>query len=437
MKYGQSLADHLEQKMDRRHIKMSESENAVISCLLNSDVYDEVSSEINGDDFSDQFLKRVFETISIMIVEKLPIDAITVSSFIKKEFYEIENDILIRLFEISAMTCSSKNIKTYVENVKKESNKNKLKKLLNSTFEKINNGDDDYLDHVRIGISEIENNIPDKIVSYSNILEETIDEIEENSKNPNMLSGLSTGFKNIDDYTNGLQNGSMTILAAQPSKGKTMLMLNIADNIGCVQKLPVIIFSLEMPYNQLCKRSLSRFCNINSELIFKNKMTPNEWQKCSDGINMLSSSKVFINDKSAINIFQMRSYAKKIRNQNGLSAIFVDYLGLMNGDGENETLRLGNISKGLKSLARDLNIPVFVLCQLNRDVSKRFDKKPVLSDIRGSGNIEQDADTVMFLYNDENSFHMLNIAKNRNGACGEIRIIPNFNYFEFKECGSF
>lgn len=414
------------------------AERAVVgSLLISKDAFEDIAGELKEDDFHEHFLRRAYVAICHMkrIDTNAVTDLLTVSSFMRAVDGESDNEIFRELAEVAASTYSSENVKAYAELVKKESNKRRTATLLSITQQKIAHGDDSYLEHLRNGMNNIENDTPFIVTPYSDIMDSVIQRLEKDCKNGGAVTGLSTGFLDLDHYTNGLQNGDLIILAARPSVGKTMLMLNIADNIGCFfQKEPVVLFSLEMPQSQLVKRSLSRASGVSGDLIFKAHISSSDWKGISKGIEKLSESKVFLNDNSRMSVYQMRSFCRKIKSEHGLKAVFIDYIGLMDGEGENETLRLGNISRDLKALAKDFDIPVFVLCQLNRNIEKRVDKTPLLSDIRQSGNIEQDADLIMFLDREKENgcLATLNIAKHRNGKSGEITLVTDLNHFEFR-----
>jgi len=415
------------------------AETAVIGCMLTHNEYlDDVLAELKEEDFDTYFLKRTFVAITEMRKRdpRQAIDIITVTAFMKTLHNETESYIFTELADVALYSYTAANLKGYMEMVKKESNKRKTAQLLTMSAQKIANDDADYLDYIRNGLTHIENNCPFVVTPFGDLLDQVITKLEEDSSKGGGLTGLATGFLDLDDYTNGLQPGDLIILAARPSVGKSVLMLNIAENIGLIKtREPTVIFSLEMPAAQLIKRSLSRMSRVSGTDLFKAKVTGQDWIDMAPAIERMRESKLFINDSSRLSTYQMRSYCRKIRNDHGLKVVFIDYIGLMDGEGENETLRLGNISRDLKALAKDFDIPVFVLCQLNRKIEDRQDRTPRLSDIRQSGNIEQDADIVMFLDREKNDSPQarLTIAKHRNGRLGEITLALDLQHFEFKD----
>lgn len=412
---------------------MSHAETAVIGCLLaDGESFEDIGDILKEEDFGSGSLKRIFCAIRDMRENGKTVDLITVSSFLKEKNHENENESFFEIARIAAGTFCPSNVRLYAEIVKKDSNKRKTLFLLNRAVQKINEHDEEYMDFLRNGIAEVENSNPVAIRRYGDLLNETLQSIGDGSSMP----GISTGFMELDRHVNGLQKGNMVILAARPSVGKTIFMLNIAENISCYKTcLPVVVFSLEMSAQDLCKRSICRAARISGDLIFGTGAKNEHWEKLSKGVEKLSGSKLFLNDRSNMDINQMRSFCRKIKNEHGLSAIFVDYIGLMAGEGENETLRLANISRGIKGIAKDFNVPVVVLCQLNREIEKRQakDRRPRLSDLRQSGNIEQDADIVMFLDREEkhSAEATVIIEKNRNGRTGEFKLFARNEFFEF------
>ena len=282
-------------------------------------------------------------------------------------------------------------------------------------------------------ISEIVNDIPTDVVLVADILKSVLSAIDERNMSDSHITGLSTGFIDVDRITCGMQKGDLVILAGRPSMGKTLLAMNIAEHVALTDKKSVAIFSLEMSKEKLIERSLSSMGDIASNLIRTGKLTENDFQKLSDVIPKYYQAKLFIDDRSFLRVSDMRATCGRLLHEQNLSLVIVDYISLMSADGENETLRVTNISRGLKLLARDLNVPVIAISQLNRAVEQRINKRPCMADLRQSGAIEQDADLILFIYRDEvydtESPHPgmaeIIIAKHRNGEIGTINL--NFN----------
>ncbi len=272
------------------------------------------------------------------------------------------------------------------------------------------------------------------------LLDQTLDAMEE--RNEGGIPGVATGFKELDELTSGLQKGNLIIIGARPSVGKTSFGLNIATHIATVSKKPALIFSLEMSNLEVTKRILCSESRVDSTKIDNGQMTNDDWVRISKGIGHLDEAPFYIDDNPGISIMEIRAKARRLKSRIGsLGIIVVDYLQLMTGrsSAENRQVEISEISRGLKLLARDLDTPVIGISQLSRSLESRQDKRPMLSDLRESGSIEQDADLVMFIYRDElynpESDDMglaeIHVAKNRNGPVNRIRLayMPNFTLF--------
>lgn len=260
------------------------------------------------------------------------------------------------------------------------------------------------------------------------------------------VSGVSTGFKNLDNVTTGLQRGDLIVLAARPSMGKTSLAINIAEHIAIENEnpQPVAIFSMEMSAEQIAQRILSSQANVDSQAMRKGTLTDLEWRQIAAGMDKLSGAPIYIDDTPALTVTSLASRARRLTARHGrLGLIVVDYIQLMPGNGgrnENRVSSLSEVSRGLKALARELNVPIIVLSQLNRQVDSRTDKRPFMSDLRESGAIEQDADVVAFIYRDvvynkdslTPDMAELIISKQRNGAIGTLRMKFNGSNTRFK-----
>ena len=263
---------------------------------------------------------------------------------------------------------------------------------------------------------------------------------------------VPSGYLELDKMTSGWKATDLVIIAARPSMGKTAFVLNLARNAAVDFNMPVAIFSLEMGAVQLAKRLISLECEIDAQKVSNGKMSDNEYAILRDKVEKLSMSPIYINDQPAINIYELRAQCRRLQNAHGIKMVIIDYLQLMSGGGDkgmNREQEISSISRSLKGLAKELNIPVIALSQLNRSVETRGgDKKPQLSDLRESGSIEQDADMVMFLYRPE--YYNLNegqdgaslkgvseiiIAKHRNGPTGSVELRFNKNFGRFYDAG--
>ncbi|MBD1855666.1 replicative DNA helicase [Leptolyngbya boryana FACHB-1624] len=279
------------------------------------------------------------------------------------------------------------------------------------------------------------------LVPTSDILTKTFSEIEERSAGM-ALPGLASGFYDLDGKTQGFQRSDLIIVAGRPSMGKTAFCLGLGRNISAQYKLPVAVFSLEMSKEQIVQRLLASEARIESGRLRSGRIAQHDWEPLSNAIGQLSNLRIFIDDTPNISVVEMRSRARKLQAEQGgaLGMILIDYLQLMEGNGsENRVQELSRITRALKGLARELNVPVIALSQLSRSVEARADKRPMMSDLRESGSIEQDADLVMMLYRDEyynpdtpdRGIAEVLITKHRNGPTGTIKLLfePQFTKF--------
>ncbi|MBW4484697.1 MAG: replicative DNA helicase [Tildeniella torsiva UHER 1998/13D] len=278
------------------------------------------------------------------------------------------------------------------------------------------------------------------LTSTSDILIETFSEIEQRSLGV-VLPGIPCGFYDLDAMTQGFQRSDLIIAAARPSMGKTSFVLNIARNIAALQKLPVAIYSLEMSKVQLVYRLLSSEVEMESSRLRTGRIAQNEWEKLGHAISILSQMPIFIDDTPSISVTEIRSRCRRLQAEQGgaLGLILIDYLQLMEGGGDNRVQELSKMTRSLKGLARELNVPIIALSQLSRGVESRTNKRPMMSDLRESGAIEQDADLIMMLYREEyydpdtpdRGIAEIIITKHRNGPTGTIKLLfePQFTRF--------
>ncbi len=280
-------------------------------------------------------------------------------------------------------------------------------------------------------------------VRLREVLDDTVDRLDTLHQAGGSITGLSTGFKLLDEYTAGLQPGDLIIIAGRPSMGKTTLAVNIAENaaLGAAQ-LPVALFSMEMSVEQLAFRMISSLGRVDQSHLRNGRFADEEWPRINGAIQQMAQAPIFIDDTPALSPTEVRARARRLQREHGLSLIVIDYLQLMSVSGttENRATEISEISRSLKALARELSLPVIALSQLNRSVEQRTDKKPVMSDLRESGAIEQDADLIAFIYREEvydretprKGVADISIAKQRNGPTGEfpLTFIDRFTKFE-------
>ena len=264
--------------------------------------------------------------------------------------------------------------------------------------------------------------------------QQRLNKISTAAKNRGAVTGVPTGFKDLDTYLSGLQPSDFILVAARPSMGKTAFVLNVAENVAIKQQITTVVFSLEMSNVQLVNRMLSLESTVDADKIRKGHLDSNDWGKLIEGADSIAKSKLIIDDTPGISIAELRSKCRKYKMENNLGLIIIDYLQLMSGSGsgrsEGRQQEVSDISRALKALARELNVPVVTLSQLSRAVEQRPDHRPMLSDLRESGAIEQDADVVMFLYRDDyynkdteqKGIAEIIIAKQRNGPIGTVKM---------------
>ncbi|HEY9688123.1 MAG TPA: replicative DNA helicase [Coleofasciculaceae cyanobacterium] len=425
-----------------------ESEQAVLGGILFSpDSFNKIAELVRAEDFYRGPHKHIFEAMVALYDKGEPIDIITVSEMLNdKESLDAAGGRPY-LMDLAMSVATAENITYYAKIIR---NKSLLRQLITagneiaSTCYEVLNAEE-AIDLAQQSIFQIaQHGMPNDLTHIKDILPDSFDQIEERCSNPGSLMGVSTGFYDLDNYTSGLQKSDLLILAARPSMGKTAFCLNIATHVALREQKPVLIFSLEMGKEQLVLRMLCGEAEIDSQKIRTGTMTEQDFNKLTHAMGRLGDAPLYIDDSPGTSVMEMRAKARKIQMEGGdLGLIVIDYLQLMSGpggsNGENRTQEISAISRGLKGLARELRVPVIALSQLSRAVESRQDKKPMLSDLRESGSIEQDADLVMFIYRDEYynketerpGTADIIIAKQRNGPVGEVSLLFRHNITRF------
>lgn len=411
-----------------------EAEQAVLgSLLMDKNAVTKIADKIKPSDFYRDAHHHIFQVVLDLFTKHEPIDIVTVANeLIVSGKLECSGGRLY-LSDLLNSVVSASNIEYYSKIVK---DKSMLRDLLNHSLEitsKVLSNDanlNEILDLAQRSVF----NIADKRMHHGYVrIREMLDSYMDNmDKNALKLTGIPTGFTDLDNITGGLQPGELTILAARPSVGKTALALNIAENIALKGNTPLVVFSLEMPKEALLQRIISSQSAINSTKLKSNNLTDNEWHRLSTSISRLAGTPIFIDDTPSINPIELQAKARKLKLDENIGLIIIDFLQLMHGSaGLNRTQEIGEIVRAIKSLARELNIPIIALAQLSRNVEYRDNKRPLLADLRESGEIEQVADVVIFIYRedyyngnsaDTNSTELI-IAKHRNGATGKVDLV--------------
>jgi replicative DNA helicase len=434
-----------------------EGESSVIGgLLLSNDAWDRVSDILGDADFYRYEHRLIYGAIGALINNSRPADVITVFEHLQSQGRADEVGGLSYLNSLAQYVPSASNIRRYAEIVRDRSI---LRKLVTASDEIATNAFNTKGRQVSDIVDESEQkifNIGEQgkrngggFQAMDTLVVKLLDRVQEMADNPNDVTGVPTGFYDLDRMTAGLQAGDLIVLAARPSMGKTALAINIAEHVALNEGLPVAVFSMEMGAAQLAVRIVGSIGRIDQGHLRTGKLSDDEWPRLSEAIEKLRTISLHIDESAGLTSGDLRSSARRLSRQCGqLGLIVVDYLQLMSGnggDGENRATELGEISRGLKMLARELKCPVIALSQLNRSVEQRPDKRPMMSDLRESGAIEQDADIIMFIYRDEYytkeackepGVAEIIIAKQRNGPTGTVKLAFLRNITKFESLAS-
>ncbi len=427
-----------------------EAEQSVLGGLmLDNQAWDRISEIITQADFYRTDHRNIFQIIALLANEGKPMDVITVLEGLKSRDLLNQAGGEVYLFELAKNTPSAANISAYANIVRERSVLRQLigaaGQIADSAFNPEGREVIELLDEAEKKVFAIaeqgsQGSGPNDIKSLLNKAVEKIDTLYQSDS---AITGIPTCFTDFDDMTSGLQKSDLIIIAARPSMGKTTFAMNIAENAALKTKKPVLIFSLEMPGESLAMRMMSSLGRIDQHRLRTGKLDDEDWPRVTSAVSMLSELKMFIDDTPGLSPAEMRSRARRVaREQGELGLVVVDYLQLMQIPGmkENRTAEISEISRSLKSLARELNVPLIALSQLNRSLEQRADRRPVMSDLRESGAIEQDADLIAFIYRDEvynedtpdKGVAEIIIGKQRNGPIGKVRLTFLGKYTKFE-----
>lgn len=423
-----------------------EAEQSVVgSMIMDSEAIVTASEMLAPGDFYGKQYGILFEAITELFTEGRPADLVTLRDKLKEkdvpqELYSIE----FLANQVKAVPTSA-NVRYYAQIVK---DKAVLRNLIKVT-EGISN--ECYLDKEKLDyiLEDAEKKVFDivqrrgssEFVSIRDIVIQSLDNIEAASRNKGSVTGIATGYYDLDYKTAGLQPSDLILLAARPSMGKTAFVLNLAEHIAVKNKITTAIFSLEMSKNQLVNRILSMNSRVDAQVIRTGNLEDSDWANLMESARIIGESGLIIDDTPGISVTELRSKCRKFKLEHNLGLVIIDYLQLMSASGRSESRQqeISEISRSLKALAREINCPVIALSQLSRAVEKRDDKRPMLSDLRESGAIEQDADVVMFIYRDEYynkespeaGITEIIIAKQRNGPTGTVKLGWQAEYTKF------
>ncbi|MBQ4367435.1 MAG: replicative DNA helicase [Muribaculaceae bacterium] len=434
-------------------------EEAVLGALmLEKDAYSEVSDILKPEAFYDNAHQQIYSAIQSLGARQRPIDMLTVTEQLRVDGTLDEVGGAMRISELTGMVSSAANVEYHARIVLQKYLARQLIALSSTIQGKAFDESNDVYDLLQEAegmLFEIsKNTLKRDVVQIDPVISEAIKKIQDAANRPDGLSGLATGYTELDKITSGWQNSDLIIIAARPAMGKTALVLSMAKNMAVDFNTPVAIFSLEMSNLQLVNRLISNVCSLEGEKIKNGQLSQLEWENLMTRTKSLYSAPLYVDDTPSLSVFELQTKARRLVREHGVRMIVIDYLQLMNASGMKFGSReqeVSNISRSLKQLAKELNIPIVALSQLNRSVETRaiddkMGKRPQLSDLRESGAIEQDADIVCFIHRPEVYFKSsedsegnnirglaeLIIAKHRSGAIGDVklRFVRNFVRFE-------
>lgn len=427
-----------------------EAEQSVLGGLmLDNRAWDRIADRITEQDFYRADHRLIFGVMSSLAEKSHPFDVLTIAEALKNinELNNIGGELY--LFELAKNTPSAANIAAYADIVRERSILRQLISISNevadSAFHPNGRISHEILDEAERKIFKIaEQGIRgSEPVKISRLLARATERIDALYHSTEAITGLPTGFIDFDDKTSGLQPGDLIIIAGRPSMGKTAFAMNIVEHVVIKTKKPTLVFSMEMPGDQLAMRLMSSLGHIDQHKVRTGKLNDDDWPRITMAVSMLSEVPLFIDDTPALSPNDVRARARRLMREHGqIGLIAIDYLQLMQvpGSKENRTLEISEISRSLKALAKELNVPVIALSQLNRGLEQRGDKRPVMSDLRESGAIEQDADLIAFIYRDEvynenspdKGTAEIIIAKQRNGPIGKVHLAFQGRYTRFE-----
>ncbi|KTD06127.1 replicative DNA helicase [Legionella gratiana] len=429
-----------------------EAEQSIIGGLmLDNQVWDKISHKLCETDFYRTEHRILFRAISALAKKDQPFDVVTLLDALTS-YNELDDaGGEAYLFELANNTPSVANVSAYAEIVREKSVQRQLiavaTEIADSAYNPGGREVPELLDLAETKVFAIGEQTggdggPENIKS---ILVRAVEKIDALYHNGDAITGLATGLSDLDEMTSGLQPSDLIIVAGRPSMGKTTLVMNMAEHAAIKSGKPVLVFSMEMPADSLAMRMMSSLGRIDQHKIRTGKLDDDDWPRVTSAVHMLSEAPLFIDDTPALSPGEMRARARRLAKEHGsLGLIVVDYLQLMKVPGfnaDNRTAEISEISRSLKSLAKELQVPVIALSQLNRSLEQRADKRPVMSDLRESGAIEQDADLICFIYRDE-VYHEdspdkgtaeIIVAKQRNGPIGKVRVAFIGKYTRFED----
>lgn len=414
-----------------------EAEQSVIGAMIiDKSAIAKALEKLKDEDFYRDGHKVIFKAIREMFSKDMAVDLVTLLEYLKSTDMLEKAGGVTYISEVSSNILTTANLEAYIKIVEEKSTLRKLIKSATSIIEESYNKQDkveEVLDLAQKKIFDLaEKQGSNDYESLANVLERGFLEIERLFNNKGSITGVGSGIRDLDAKTSGFQKGDMVLIAARPSMGKTTFSLNIAEHAALREGKSVVIFSLEMSKEQLAYKLLCSEANVDMLKLRTGNLDDDDWERIARATGPLSKAKIYIDDTAGLSVMEMRSKCRKIKMEHGIDMILIDYLQLMSGSSGSESRQqeVSEISRSIKALAKEMECPVIALSQLSRAPEQRADHRPMLSDLRESGSIEQDADVVMFLYRDEyynketedKNIGECIIAKQRNGPVGTVKM---------------
>ena len=423
-----------------------EAEQSVIgSMIMDREAIIVASETLHREDFYHQQYGVLFEAMVELFNEEQPVDVVTLQNRLREKDVPAELSSMEFVGELVTSVPTSANIKYYANIVREKAMLRRLIKvneeIANQCYLDRDSVEDIMAETEKQIFNLLQNRGGEDFVPIKQIVIQALEKIEMASKQKGNVTGIATGFVDLDYRMSGLQPSDLVLVAARPSMGKTAFVLNIAQYVAFHSNLATAIFSLEMSKEQLVNRLFALEARVDAQLLRSGNLADSDWEKLSEGAGTIGKSKLIIDDTPGISISELRSKCRKYKLEQDLKLVIIDYLQLMSGSGRSDSRQqeISDISRSLKGLARELNVPVIALSQLSRQVEQRPDHRPMLSDLRESGAIEQDADVVMFIYRDDyynkdtenKNIAEIIIAKQRNGPIGTVNLVWLPQYTKF------
>ncbi|MFP3874702.1 MAG: replicative DNA helicase [Thiohalophilus sp.] len=427
-----------------------EAEQAVLGGLMiDNSSWDQVVEQVSESDFYRRDHRLIFSAIAALAEEANPCDVVTLSEWLQQRNQLDAAGGMSYLGGLAKNTPTAANIQAYAAIVRERSVLRQLTRVAteigNLAYNPEGRSSAEVLDQAEKAVFDIAEQGAHNRAGYVGIKEllvKAVDRIDTLYQSDSAYTGVPTGYTDFDDMTSGLQNSDLIIIAGRPSMGKTSFAMNLVENAAIKHQVPVAVFSMEMPGEQLVMRMMSSLGRIDQHKIRTGKLDDADWPRLTSAVGILNEAPIYIDDTPGLSPMEVRSRARRIKREHGLGLIVIDYLQLMQvgGNTENRATEISEISRGLKGLAKELNVPVITLSQLNRSLEQRPNKRPVMSDLRESGAIEQDADVIVFIYRDEvyneestdKGTAEIIISKQRNGPIGTTRLTFLGQYTKFE-----